>query len=198
MLKYQHLAPPGWTCFWSVKLEIHLFNRFVAGCIMVNMEKLKKARTPIRSLITRTINDVNSELAKPEKDLMYLRVKFERLNDLQLKIQDVDQSIYDEMLEDPKISEDEQLTEITVCENIITEMVVVKLKIDHEVRKVERMEKELKDDRLSSVASSLSRKRQVKLPKIELKKFSGKVLDWLDWWAQFSKIHEDEELHVTD
>lgn len=36
------------------------------------------------------------------------------------------------------------------------------------------------------------------MPKIELKKFSGKLIDLLSWWSQFKKIHEDDELHITD
>lgn len=51
---------------------------------------------------------------------------------------------------------------------------------------------------MSLIGSRVVQKRQFKLPKIELKKFSGKILDWLSWWAQFNKIHEDEELHATD
>jgi hypothetical protein len=36
------------------------------------------------------------------------------------------------------------------------------------------------------------------VPKIELKKFNGEVTKWLSWWAQFQKIHEDEDLHCSD
>ncbi|UYV75046.1 hypothetical protein LAZ67_12002228 [Cordylochernes scorpioides] len=44
-----------------------------------------------------------------------------------------------------------------------------------------------------SFASS-SHHRTVKLPKIELKKFTGEIKDWLGWWAQFNKIHVDPTL----
>lgn len=36
------------------------------------------------------------------------------------------------------------------------------------------------------------------MPKIELKKFSGKLIDWSSWWSQLEKIHNNEELHTTD
>ncbi|UYV74426.1 hypothetical protein LAZ67_11003513 [Cordylochernes scorpioides] len=48
-----------------------------------------------------------------------------------------------------------------------------------------------------SFASS-SHHRTVKLPKIELKKFTGKIKDWLGWWAQFNKIHVDPTLEDSD
>src|SRR5665811_1083857 len=41
-------------------------------------------------------------------------------------------------------------------------------------------------------------KRNFKLPKIELKKFNGEFEDWLGWWTQFSKIHEDKRIHEAD
>lgn len=83
------------------------------------------------------------------------------------------------------------MNEAINCEEILTRMVAVKLKIEHVIVNMDR------EDEVS-VASSVGRKRQMKLPKIELLKFSGRLLDWLSWWAQFSKIHEDEELHSSD
>jgi hypothetical protein len=50
----------------------------------------------------------------------------------------------------------------------------------------------------ASEMSSLTKKRNFKLPKIEMRKFSGELLDWLGWWSQFMKIHDDNEIHVTD
>ncbi|UYV62513.1 hypothetical protein LAZ67_2000915 [Cordylochernes scorpioides] len=48
-----------------------------------------------------------------------------------------------------------------------------------------------------SFASS-SHHRTVKLPKIELKKFTREIKDWLGWWAQFNKIHVDPTLEDSD
>lgn len=162
------------------------------------MEKLKKARTPIRGLITKVINEVDAELAKEVRNSIELKAKYERLNDLQTRIQEVDQSIFNEMLNDDKLTEDQQLNESIYCEDIVTRIVITKLKIDKEIFEKERDEQRSNDDRVSLIGSRVVQKRQFKLPKIELKKFSGKILDWLSWWAQFNKIHEDEELHATD
>ncbi len=162
------------------------------------MERLKKARAPIRGVITKIINEVETELLVADKNIIMLKTRFERLNELQVKIQDIDQLVLNVMLEDPKVSEDQQLQESIDCENILTRMVTTKLKIDAEVLKNEKVVQVFDDGGASSVSSSANRRRQYKLPKIELKKFSGKILDWLSWWAHFSKIHEDEELHATD
>ncbi|KAJ8909615.1 hypothetical protein NQ315_016688 [Exocentrus adspersus] len=55
----------------------------------------------------------------------------------------------------------------------------------------------------SEVNSSMSEasrqgKRKFKLPKIEFKRFSGDIKDWLSFWAQFKKIHVDEEIDNHD
>lgn len=41
-------------------------------------------------------------------------------------------------------------------------------------------------------------KRKFKLPTIELKKFGGKVKDWLTFWGQFKKIDGDPDIDETD
>ncbi|UYV76707.1 hypothetical protein LAZ67_14001843, partial [Cordylochernes scorpioides] len=40
--------------------------------------------------------------------------------------------------------------------------------------------------------------KSYKLPKIEIRKFDGELINWLPFWAQFEKIHEDTELHDAD
>lgn len=161
------------------------------------MEKLKRARAPIRGLITRTINEVETELAKEVKDILTLKTKYERLNELQSRIQEIDQAIYNEMLDEVQITDEERNKEIEATEDIYTEIVKAKLKIDREICQQERKEKH-NEEIASTILPIIPHKRQFKLPKIELQKFSGKILDWLGWWAQFEKIHKDEELHVSD
>ncbi|UYV78901.1 hypothetical protein LAZ67_17000187 [Cordylochernes scorpioides] len=40
--------------------------------------------------------------------------------------------------------------------------------------------------------------KSYKLHKIEIRKFDGELINWLPFWAQFEKIHEDTELHDAD
>lgn len=41
-------------------------------------------------------------------------------------------------------------------------------------------------------------KRQFKLPSIQFKKISGDIRNWLPFWNQFRKIHEDPNISTTD
>lgn len=61
------------------------------------MDKLKIARALIRGIINKTINKREAELTGAKKDIINLKARFERLNDLQISLQDVDQLIFNEM-----------------------------------------------------------------------------------------------------
>jgi Protein of unknown function (DUF1759) len=50
----------------------------------------------------------------------------------------------------------------------------------------------------STTSTGNGQRRTYKLPKIEIKKFSGVLKDWLGFWAQFDKIHRDADLHESD
>ncbi|XP_035221803.1 uncharacterized protein LOC118194722 [Stegodyphus dumicola] len=43
-----------------------------------------------------------------------------------------------------------------------------------------------------------SRKRNFKLPKLELQKFNGETRNWLGFWGQFKKIDEDVNIDDDD
>ncbi|GBM65297.1 hypothetical protein AVEN_15377-1 [Araneus ventricosus] len=49
-----------------------------------------------------------------------------------------------------------------------------------------------------SSTKDFSEKRKFKLPKIELKKFDGDAKDYLIFWSQFRKIHEDASIPNED
>lgn len=50
----------------------------------------------------------------------------------------------------------------------------------------------------NSIADSLAQKKSLKLLKIELRKFSGKVKEWLGFCSEFRCIHDDPEIKKED
>jgi hypothetical protein len=46
--------------------------------------------------------------------------------------------------------------------------------------------------------SPTSSRRRLKLLKTQLKKFGGDVKDWLSFWSQFNRIHEDKNMEDKD
>ena len=52
---------------------------------------------------------------------------------------------------------------------------------------------------LSSTATLITRKVRARLPKLDMRKFSGKPYDWQEFWDAFrSSVHENEELCQVD
>lgn len=162
------------------------------------MDKLKAARKPIRALITRTCNEIEALLQADGFDEIQALNKDGKLNELLEKIQPMDQDILDVLLEqNDEVVYDE---EINVIDRYNSEIRVARIKLDREFRKIGRQQPGNTHEASSeySTVVSCKQKRKFKLPKIELMKFSGKLIEWLSWWSQFEKIHKDEELHTTD
>ena len=54
------------------------------------------------------------------------------------------------------------------------------------------------DEEVASTVSSRKGKRNFKLPTIQFKTFDGNVKDWLPFWSQFSKVHDDPSIDLND
>ncbi|UYV74854.1 hypothetical protein LAZ67_12001338 [Cordylochernes scorpioides] len=157
------------------------------------MDKLKRERTPLRNTITRTTNEIKSGLSLKEVDIILIRAKFERLtilNDRQILIND---KIKEILLDDPRSTEAQINDEMELCETYSLQVGIV-------AQKVKEYESKLAapcDDKMSQSSTS-DVKRQIKLPKFELKKYTGELEEWLSWWSHFEKIHLDESLSDVD
>ncbi|GBM18021.1 hypothetical protein AVEN_238410-1 [Araneus ventricosus] len=51
---------------------------------------------------------------------------------------------------------------------------------------------------INSAENATIGKRRFKLPKLELRKFEGDVKEWLYFWNQFEKIHDDSSIEDSD
>lgn len=165
------------------------------------MDRLKKARKPMRAAITRTGNEVAAELVKETVNLIELRVRFDRLQKIQQEVAELDQQILDRMLDEN--SEEEYETERKSIEQYQDDISRIKIKMNNALNPIlppTNNSADWYDGVASSSSSSASgkKKRNFKLPKIEIKKFNGEVTEWLSFWSQFEKIHEDDDIHDTD
>jgi hypothetical protein len=159
------------------------------------MDRAKKARTPLRTALTRTIHDVNVELSQDAPDHDVLREKLNKLEDLEMKTTEFDTKVLDEML-DADADDDVYGAEHRAIEEYQDRIRVAKMKIhkilDGTVDPVEPTSS------VVCLSTNGEKRRTYKLPTIEMKKFTGDLKEWLGWWAQFEKIHDDDELHPTD
>ncbi|UYV83219.1 hypothetical protein LAZ67_23000235 [Cordylochernes scorpioides] len=157
------------------------------------MDKLKRERTPLRNTITRTTNEIKSGLSLKEVDIILIRAKFERLTILNDRLILIDDKIKEILLDDPRSTEAQINDEMELCETYSLQVGIV-------AQKVKEYESKLAapcDDKMSQFSTS-DVKRQIKLPKFELKKYTGELEEWLSWWSHFEKIHLDESLSDVD
>lgn len=139
------------------------------------MDRLKKTRAPVRALATRTCNEVDTILSADEIDLIQLGVKNEKLVDLLVKLRTVDEQILELLMDD--YEEAVYNEEVMSIDNYQEDINRAKIKIERFFHNLDRR-KETQNQRTPSEYSAAASvnghsKRKFKLPKIELKKFSG-------------------------
>lgn len=164
------------------------------------MERLKKARKLTRTSITKSANKIEEELQKEEPDKQILLMFREEIVRLIDPIMTQDASLIDMLLDSEATDDviDAENEEMTNYRNKIT---LAEIKIE-DFFKTSSGAKEASSEAASfhtvMVPDHGRSKKTYKLPKIEIKKFSGELLDWLSFWSQFEKIHEDIDLHDSD
>lgn len=120
---------------------------------------------------------------------------------LQQKINDlrrVDNEIY-ELLLSADVSEDELIVEMESTDNYVKHF--TELNFLYEETMQTRLRRGAKDEVNTARSDSSTRhsgRRKFKLPTLELKKFDGNIKNWLPFWSQFQKVHEDSEIDLSD
>lgn len=155
------------------------------------MDRIRKARTPVRASITKVVNELDAERTKAAPDKDTLEIKLIKLNKLVEEVEELDQKMKDQHL-DGNLDDKEYAAELTTVEDYYDKVLVIR----HKVSKIISPSSPSPSTRSSD--SSDNHKKNYKLPKIELIKFDGELKNWLEWWAQFEKIHVDSDLHTTD
>ncbi|GFV66024.1 uncharacterized protein TNCV_4086991 [Trichonephila clavipes] len=149
----------------------------------MNLNALKAQRKGLRTAFSNCLKKIESELAQELCNFETLSVlkiqfndKFARMDSRQkaisetLLLSDDGERLFAEDLEDAEIYR-EKFWELTT-------------KI------------ELKSQQCTVPSDKESRK--FKLPKIELKEFNGEAKEYLTFWSQFQKIHEDRGIAAED
>ena len=127
-----------------------------------------KARIPIRATITRTVNEINQILDGDTPDGVTLENLQRKLEDNFRKLNIQDDLILDTMLAG-EYTEAQYEQEYNNIESYGD-------KFRNAMLAIERFHRAERSSQASS-QPSLTKKKTVKLPKIELRKFSGAVID---------------------
>jgi len=150
------------------------------------MERLVMYRRAFRAAFTKAANQLEELLQEEPIDRDKVEDHWLVLKEKHQTLKEKDQHILDCFMSEE--CEEEDLTrELNACESYNMKFIKLNKICNKLVQPNEQNE---------GVAKSESRK--FKLPVIEFRKFSGNVRDWLSFWAQFNKIHTDENIDDED
>ena len=173
----------------------------------MELDKLKKKRKTKRSVVTRLLNKIgDAQKAEPSKlDPKLLKQWLEQLEqnrDDMKKIDDdileamVENDIDDEARDKEAMEASEQQDKVTYTKICLEDLLesINKRKLFPNVNPV------ISSSEANPSSKETPRARvKAKLPQLELKKFSGKVSEWQEFWDAFeSAIDNDEDLPAVD
>ncbi|GFV49947.1 DUF1758 domain-containing protein [Trichonephila clavipes] len=149
----------------------------------MEVNALKAARKGLRIAFSLSLKKIETELIKENIDMNQLSIlktqfidKFQRLDTCQNQIS--------EQLLDTEDAVQEYLDDMEDAENYRDRYIEMCTRENLKVQE--------------TVVPTETEKRSFKLPKIELKKFSGEAKDFLAFWSQFQKIHNDKGIAEED
>lgn len=163
------------------------------------MDKLKRKRTPLRMSFSKTLNTLKAEIDN-NGDKGTILDNLTKLENLVKEIKVLDDAIIDFMAEDEKNDEASLSKELEDVENYSDAFITIKRRTNEILN-----QNFLPNDRVVSSNtengtdnSNNSKFKRYKLPKLNIKPFDAQLINYLPFWAQFKKIHEDEELDECD
>ncbi|UYV65694.1 hypothetical protein LAZ67_3005164, partial [Cordylochernes scorpioides] len=145
-----------------------------------------KKRVPVRSQVTKIYKEIISNLGSESKDYFKAAVVVRRIQDVQKVLLSSDKEIIDILAEDEADLEKE-MDDCAHYQEITIEAIIAYEDAQKQVAREVVVQDSFPDTT-----------KKIRLPTIELPKFSGNLIDWLTFWAQFEKIHLDIRLKDSD
>ena len=163
---------------------------------VTDLDSLKRSRRPLRAQLAKRINELEAELSRAKPDRTVIQVKLEMIQKNYEKVDSLDQDIMSLVSQHEDAEQDAELLAISEYEEKYR---TAKIKGDNflEVKSSSALSS-LDDASSASHISGAVHMKTYKLPKIEIRKFDGDLREWLGFWSQFQKIHEDSALHASD
>nr|XP_042907174.1 uncharacterized protein LOC122271118 [Parasteatoda tepidariorum] len=162
----------------------------------MSVESVRKLRTPARSNFSKALNKALDLLKENENDPDILATQIVLLEQKYKELKELDFKLLSILSDDQTCSQDNfdlEYDAITVYEDRFLET-STKLK-----RRLNIIEKpKIEEPVLKNSTENINSPRKFKLPELELKQFNGNIKEWLQWWGQFKKIHEDSDIEDDD
>lgn len=151
----------------------------------MDLTVLVKKRSPVRTAFTKVSKGLSSLMKDEALNYEKIESQYTSLERIYLDLKELDDKILDIYLmnenEDENNTYDEEYARVEEYKQTFDD---IKIKF--------KMMKE------KNVYTPRAEKTQLKLPEIELVKFGGDIKQWLTFWSQFKRIHENANLELED
>ena len=144
-------------------------------------------RTALRRQFTIEAKQLE-ELISTEGELFEIKARFEALKLKQDRLDVFNSTIWNELSEKDETTDKQFEDEVSKC----SEYEIRFLTLKERVTSLNENSSSNNKGYLQNVGT------QLRLPKIELNKFDGDLKNWIGFWGQFSKIHEDDTISLED
>eukprot|EP00112_Aurelia_sp_Birch-Aquarium-sp1_P002538 Seg128.14 transcript_id=Seg128.14/GoldUCD/mRNA.D3Y31 product="hypothetical protein" protein_id=Seg128.14/GoldUCD/D3Y31 len=208
-------------------LQLLILQIFLAEGIEVNIkgigiieDKAKKKRRSHRGTTTKILNKLDDALKEEDANARLRQIQTDLKEKAQV-LKELDEQIFDLMIEHSSEEDCDKETDETseIKERVTYGLILLEdaLKEDlgtgssvasgsdqgQNLQGSQQLSRSASRESLNSnTSSNISAQicgRRVKLPKLELRKFSGKIAEWPEFWDGFrSAVHDDEELAKVD
>ncbi|KAJ8971035.1 hypothetical protein NQ317_013969 [Molorchus minor] len=154
------------------------------------MEKTQRLLEIHRVSFQRIYDSIMAEMQGPEPNLSDIQAELPLLDQKIGQINSLNEQLLDLLL-DADCNEEDIDNEVAKADDLTSKYNKLKFKIEKLI---------LKDlqPNVCLPSQSAASKNKLKYPRIEFKKFGGDRKDWIPFWSQFKRIHNDDEIEKED
>ncbi|GBM14635.1 hypothetical protein AVEN_84131-1, partial [Araneus ventricosus] len=153
------------------------------------MDALKQKRSILRSAFTRSANNLEALLAATQLKASDIEINFEQISERFKQLKECDTKLL-ELLQKENCTSDEYEKEYTTCESYEDKFIALKIKVKNVLAGNAKHGTDLPHYTETAF--------KCKLPEIQLPTFDGNPREWLNFWTQFQKIHEEASIDERD
>lgn len=161
--------------------------------VMATIEQLKKQRTAQRSGFTKVLNALNAQLVDQQVSVEDVLVNWQLLQEKNTFLVQTNQTLQKKMVLDKDSTEDSLFEEIESEDEYTSKFLKAKIIVDDVLFKAQAV-----PTMPTAMMTVQPVKAKLKLPTIDLVKFSGNTREWLRFWGQFNKIHQNSQIPEED
>ena len=147
----------------------------------------------MRMSFSKYANELETMLVQSEAKQEVIQVSWQLLQEKFEDLKNVNSEIF-ELLLTQDASEEDLYAEQESCDVYSERLKTLNFRCE----KLFRQESELVSETNGAEVTTGTGKRNFQLPVIQFKKFDGNIRNWLPFWAQFKKVHEDISIDCAD